>query len=324
MVDKPKTMRILLVDDTRTDRMIMNAYLKKLEHEIIVGENGEQAIDLYRKCKPDLVLLDVIMPVMDGHEVARRIRALKGEWVPIIFLSARTNAGDIAAGIEAGGDDYLTKPVDQTVLAAKMRAMQRIAAMRQRLLDVSTELESANAALQRLVDVDGLTGLANRRHLDRHLAQEAGRCARYKQPLSVIMADVDHFKTFNDLFGHLAGDDCLVSVSRVFEMGIKRSSDLAARYGGEEFCLVLPDTSAHAAQEKAEEIRLAVEALGITHAGTSVSSEVVTLSLGVATRVPKPGISPETLLLEADKALYHAKKAGRNKAKSFLSTANNK
>ncbi len=116
-------MKILLVDDTRTERMIMSSYLEKMGHEVIIGANGREALELYKKGKPDLVLLDVIMPIMDGHQAARSIRSLKDEWVPIIFLSGRTNAEDIAAGIEAGGDDYLTKPVDRIVLTAKMRGM---------------------------------------------------------------------------------------------------------------------------------------------------------------------------------------------------------
>ncbi len=142
-------MKILLVDDSLTERMIMISYLKKLQQEVIVGENGEQAFELYQEHHPDLILLDVIMPVMDGHEVARRIRELKEEWVPIIFLSARTEAADIAEGIRAGGDDYLTKPVDNTLLKAKIKIMHRIVGMRHRLLLVTRKLAKAHESLEK-------------------------------------------------------------------------------------------------------------------------------------------------------------------------------
>ena len=141
-------MKILLVDDTKTERLILTAYLEKLKHEVVHAENGHQAIDLFGSEKPDLVLMDVIMPEMDGYEAARAIRKDESNWSPIIFLSGRVATDDIVAGIDAGGDDYLTKPVDYRILEAKMTAMQRIAKMRHRLLDVSKELEHANAELR--------------------------------------------------------------------------------------------------------------------------------------------------------------------------------
>ena len=235
-------MKILLVDDTSTDLVVLATYLRKMGHEVITCENGEQAFELFKLHQPDLLVLDVIMSGMDGYEVARRIRSLGDEWIPIIFLSSKTRAEDIVAGIEAGGDDYITKPVDQTVLIAKMHAMQRIAEMRKRLLNMTLQLDTANRELSRLVNVDGLTGLASRHFLDQYLENEVNRLGRTHLPLALIMADIDYFKAYNDHFGHIAGDECLKTVSATLQSQLHRPADFAARYGGEEFCIVLPET----------------------------------------------------------------------------------
>lgn len=308
-------MKILLVDDTKTERMIMASYLKKMGHEVIISENGEQAIELFKQNTPDLILLDVIMPVMDGHNTAKKIRSIGDEWIPIIFLSAKAKAEDVAAGIEAGGDDYLTKPVNQTILTAKMNAMQRIALMRQRLIDVTLQLDKVNRKLSRLVNIDGLTGIANRRYLDHYLESELKRLQRSKQPLTVIMADIDHFKVYNDHFGHTAGDECLKAIASTLQNNLDRPADLAARYGGEEFCIILPETDLAGGAHIAERLRIKVEELCIDHAPT-VDRKMVTMSLGVAQcSSQKPRLAIE-LIHEADKAMYQAKQAGRNMVKT--------
>ncbi|VAX10994.1 Response regulator [hydrothermal vent metagenome] len=304
-------MKILIVDDTKTEQIILTSLLKKLGHKVICGENGTQAIALYQSHNPDLILLDVIMPEMDGHEAARRIRSLSGDWIPIIFLSGRVHAADIAAGIEAGGDDYLTKPVDHTVLTAKVHAMQRIAAMRHQLIKVTSELEEANTALQRLAHIDSLTGLTNRRHLDAHLTNMVATCAKTKQPLSVIMIDVDYFKRYNDTYGHPAGDSCLKKIAKVLKRTVTRPCDMTARYGGEEFSVILPDTPLNGAKHVAETIRSNIEKLSIPHTG-SPDFNKVTASFGVASLVPEPDCENHHLLHKADKALYEAKENGRN------------
>ena len=305
-------MRILIADDTATDRMIMSAFLKALGHDIVAVENGQAAITAYLEHKPDLVIMDVLMPGMDGYETVQRLRRLDEEWVPVIFLSACTEPEDIARGIEAGGDDYLAKPFDRTVLKAKMVAMQRIARMRARLLKVSMELESANQALRNLADVDGLTGLANRRFLDRHLAAEVADCSERGLAISVIMIDIDHFKAFNDAYGHLAGDKCLRQAADILREQISRQSDLAARYGGEEFCLVLPNTDIVGATHLAETIRKRVEERAVPNEGGGEKG-IVTFSLGVCTALPSEATPPRDLLKAADAALYEAKQRGRNR-----------
>lgn len=304
-------MNILLVDDTRTEQHIMTVRLNDMGHDVICCSNGKEAIDLYNEYDFDLVIMDVIMPVMDGYEAAQEIRKQEDDWVPIIFLSGRTDPDDIAAGIEAGGDDYLTKPVDETILAAKMSAMKRIAAMRHRLISVSNDLENANDELQKLANADGLTGLANRRIIDEYLDKETARSIRSEQPIAVIMIDIDNFKLYNDTYGHLAGDSCLKKVSKVLKNSVRRPEDLVGRYGGEEFCVVLPNTDMTGASFVAERIRSDVEELNIPHAKSTVGS-VVTLSVGISNRVPGSKSTATQLLSDADKALYKAKSAGKN------------
>ncbi len=304
-------MNILLVDDTRTEQQIMTARLTDMGHDVVCSSNGQEAIDQYRQYDFDLVLMDVIMPIMDGHEAARRIRSLEDDWVPIIFLSGRTNPDDIAAGIAAGGDDYLSKPVDETVLAAKMTAMQRIAAMRHQLIQVSHELEKVNGELQKLADADGLTGLANRRILDEYMEKEINRAIRGKYPIAVIMIDLDNFKAYNDNYGHIAGDSCLKKVSKVLKNTVRRPEDLVGRYGGEEFCVILPNTDLDGAMFVAERIRTEVEAIKIPHSGNT-NHNIVTLSVGTASHIPVQKNLSNQLLDAADRALYNAKMAGKN------------
>lgn len=293
----------------------MASYLKKMGHDVIIGENGEQAVELFKKNQPDLILLDVIMPIMNGHEVTRKIRNMSDEWIPIIFLSAKAKADDIAAGIEAGGDDYLTKPVDRTVLTAKMQAMQRIAAMRQRLLDVTLQLDKVNRELSRLINIDGLTGIANRRYLDHFLEREVKRIARSRKPLTLIMADIDHFKAYNDHFGHLAGDDCLKTIASTLQNQLHRPADFTARYGGEEFCIVLPETDLSGGTRIAEKSRIAIESLNITQAPIAHEKKV-TMSFGVAKCSGTEQCHVKNLLHRADQALYQAKQAGRNQVRT--------
>ncbi len=255
------------------------------------------------------------MPGMDGFEVARRIRQLEqaGEWTPIIFLTARTSDEDLEKAIAVGGDDYLIKPVSETVLAAKVRAMQRIAQMRYSLLVLTRKLDEANQELTRLSSLDGLTAIANRRQFDETLQREWRRASRQGKPVSLLFCDVDYFKQFNDGYGHQVGDECLKAVARTLKDVLRRPADMVARYGGEEFSAVLPDTDVAGALLVAESLRAAVEALGITHR-FSRAAKVVTISVGVATAVPaRHDGSPMPRLKMADEALYVAKENGRNR-----------
>lgn len=306
-------MKILLVDDSPTIRAGTSQMLEKMGHAVTMAENGELALAAYERDRPDLVLMDVTMPVMDGYAAAQQIRTRYPEdWVPIIFLSGASEEQHLERGIRAGGDDYLIKPASYVVLHAKIHAMQRIDDMRRRLLKVSAELGAANRALERMSRQDWLTEIANRRYFDAFLAEEMARARRSKQELCLALCDVDFFKGYNDHYGHQAGDDCLRQVARVLQAACRRPADLPARYGGEEFALVLPETTVSGATQVAESVRNSIVQLNVPHERSAVAG-YVTVSIGVAGLLPTMDSDPEHLIAAADQALYQAKKLGRNR-----------
>ncbi len=314
-------MKVLVIEDTVTSATLVCHQLTKMGLAASHARDGASGIEMFKRERPDLVLLDIIMPGMDGFEVAHRIRQLEqdGDWTPIIFLTARASDGDLQRAIEVGGDDYLVKPVSEVVLKAKVGAMQRIAQMRYSLLVLTRKLDDANRELTRLSAVDGLTGIANRRRFDESLRREWRRASRAQSPVSLLIVDVDCFKPFNDNYGHQVGDECLKAVARTLEQKLRRPTDLVARYGGEEFAAVLPETALEGALGVAELMRDGVESLAITHR-FSVAANVVTISAGVASMVPARGDENgfERLLKSADDALYRAKKSGRNRVAAGL------
>ena len=284
-----------------------------MKFEPLVAESGEQGLEVFAAERPSLVLLDVKMPGIDGYETAQRIRAVRpDEWVPIIFLSASEYDQDLERAIECGGDDYLVKPVSAVVLSAKIRALQRLDHMRRKLLDVSSELTAANQRLEALSHQDGLTGIANRRAFDFLLERQFVEAARRRNAFSVVLCDVDHFKAYNDHYGHVAGDECLRQVARALARSCKRTIDVAARYGGEEFALLLPDTPSAGAQLVAEAARREVAALDLSHA-RSPTSHRVTFSAGIATYDLERDKASSELTTRADEALYRAKDLGRDR-----------
>jgi diguanylate cyclase (GGDEF)-like protein len=306
-------MKALVIDDTLTSSMLICQQLRKMGIESFSARDGATGIELFKERRPDLILLDVVMPGMDGYEVAKRIRQLErdGEWTPIIFLTARTSDEDLERGIAVGGDDFLVKPVSELVLNAKVRAMQRMAQMRYSLVVLTRRLDDANRELIRLSSVDGLTGISNRRQFDDYLAREWARGIRSGASLSLLMCDVDFFKQFNDIYGHQAGDECLKIVASILSRGVRRPADMAARYGGEEFAIILPDTDAEGAALVAEKIRSDLEKVKVEHTGSDKG--VVTMSIGVAALVPdRTATAVDDLLSLADVSLYSAKQRGRN------------
>lgn len=308
-------MKALLIEDSLTSATLIAEQLRAIGIETLLAREGEEAITIFREQRPDLVLLDVILPGMDGFEVAKRLRQLEqhGDWTPMIFLTARTQDEDLRRGIEAGADDYLFKPVSSIVLAAKVRAMQRIAQMRYSLVVLTRRLDEANRELQRLSAIDGLTGISNRRMFDETLLREWRRAQRRNSPVGVIVGDVDYFKRYNDHFGHQGGDDCLRRVAACLRDTVKRPSDMVARYGGEEFAVILPDTDEAGVQQVAESMRAAIEALHMAHA-PAVGQPWVSMSFGAASQTPGRGhTTAELLVSAADQALYQAKAEGRNR-----------
>ena len=306
-------MKTLMIEDSRSTLKLLCEHIKKMRFTPIPADTGAIGIDLFLKERPDLVLLDIILPDLDGFEVARQIRQMEspGDWTPIIFLSSLNKDKDIEEGIAAGGDDYLLKPISEVVLAAKMRAMQRIIQMRQSLLVLTRKLDSANQELKRLTSLDGLTGIPNRRHFDEVLDREWRRAMRQGDELAILMCDIDFFKLYNDTFGHQAGDECLCKVAQALTSTMDRGGDLLARYGGEEFVAVLPGTSLSGASHVAAQMRKAVNDLALEHPGSPVGH--VTASFGVASAVAMPETNPQNVVGAADRALYKAKNAGRNR-----------
>ncbi len=237
-------MKILLAEDVRAVAALMAARLQSFGHEVILAENGRVAVELFRSAAPDLILMDITMPEVDGFGAASRIRAIEATqqwaWTPILFLTATDTVENLIAAIEAGGDDFIPKTVPEPVLQAKMKALARIAAMRQQLI-------RANRQLQELATHDGLTGLYNRRQMDLLLDAAWAEAVRTGQPFGLYMLDIDNFKKFNDRYGHHAGDECLRSVAGAMagavhaanRTGLTRGA-FPARYGGEEFVVVLP------------------------------------------------------------------------------------
>lgn len=307
-------MKILIVDDSATIRTAISLLVQHMGHTVIVANDGAQGLQLYRTEHPELVLIDVMMPVMDGYEAARRMRECSPEddWVPIIFLSSKEADQDLDRAIESGGDDYLVKPVSSVVLNAKIRALHRMETTRRKLLDLSRDLATANRELERLSRHDGLTGIPNRRYFDSYLLAEVRRAARERQSLSLILADIDYFKAFNDCNGHQAGDDCLRRVATTLTAAGRRPADLAARYGGEEFAMILPGTPLDGAVEVAKSVARLIAQLAIPHPQSSIGSSV-TLSQGIVSLNPDHETLPEQLIERADHALYQAKQQGRSR-----------
>lgn len=300
-------MKILLVEDSATLRFAMRNYIIDAGHEPLLARSGEEALQLLENTPVDMIIMDVEMPGLNGFETTRLIREwLAGHWIPIIFVTGLNEDENYREGIEAGGDDYLIKPVSFMIIKAKIRAMERIAEMRDQLNQLNAELEA-------LSQLDSLTQIYNRRTFNELAQQQWALAKRHQQPISALMIDVDHFKLFNDHYGHPAGDACLKKVTQAIKSCLHRSADILGRYGGEEFIVLLPETDAKGAMRVAQAISEALENIQIRH-DVSPSSTYVTASIGGATCLRTTGHDLEELIKNADRALYKAKRAGRNRS----------
>lgn len=298
---------ILLAEDDPVTRMLMTRFLKKAGYEVLAVADGNEALDQMSQRYYPILVTDWEMPSMDGVELCKAVRNLQLDgYVYALLLTARNAKEHIIAGLEAGADDYLIKPVHEPELIARLNTGRRILALEH-------SLRAANERNRILSITDPLTGAFNRRYLMEQLPRELERCRRYASPLSVILCDVDHFKQVNDRFGHAAGDDVLQQFAARIQRSIRSMSDWLARLGGEEFLIVLPETDYRGALLVAEKIRAIVSTAGfLTRAG----DVPVTASFGCAsTELQGPDLSlkAEVLLRTADECLYRSKQGGRNR-----------
>jgi diguanylate cyclase (GGDEF)-like protein len=298
---------VLLVEDDPISRKILKNILLKEGFDVTTVENGRIAIELFKNRFFPIVLSDWLMPEMEGPDLCRAIRRLKSEgYVYIVLLTAKDAKADIISGLNAGADDYLTKPAHRDELIARIKNGLRI-------LELERSLKEANEEIRILSITDTLTGAYNRGYLNQRLPQEIKRSIRYRHPLSLILSDIDHFKKVNDQYGHLAGDHVLKEFVRCIQESIRDQIDWAARYGGEEFLVVLPETDFNGAMLLAERLRETCSQHVITVQDQPIS---ITASFGVtglASEMPQSNISVEILLQQCDDRLYQAKNQGRNR-----------
>ncbi len=290
---------VLIVDDAPDNIELLKRLLKDEDCEVRAAPSGGFALRAVQLSPPDLILLDIRMPDLDGLEVCARLKdSERTRDIPIIFLTALGSTEDEGRGLELGAVDYITKPFNPGIVRARVRNHLRF--VRQRKL------------LEQLAKLDVLTEIPNRRRFDEELEREWKRALRARQPLSLALADVDHFKHYNDTLGHPAGDRALIAVARCLARTLNRPADLAARYGGEEFALLMPETDEAGARSIAGSLLGGVRALNLGYLRSGVQRQL-TVSLGGVTTTPTSGTEPTWLVERADKNLYEAKEGGRNR-----------
>lgn len=288
--------RLLLVDDQRINILTLHELFRE-ECDIFMAMTGEQALETCRKLSPDLILLDVHMEGLDGHEVCLRLKKdPKTRDIPVIFVTAQGTEEDEVLGLELGAVDFIVKPINPIIVRARV--------------NTHLTLKYQSDMLRSLAQLDGLTGVANRRKFDEELERTWRRSLREKTELSIIMIDIDYFKRYNDHYGHLQGDTCLQSVAGALATTVNRPYDLLARYGGEEFVCLLPNTDLNGAVVVAERMQAGVQALQLEHSGSEIG-HLLTVSMGVSAMMANAMDRPQVLMEAADKQLYQAKQAGR-------------
>jgi diguanylate cyclase (GGDEF)-like protein len=292
--------RILIIDDSILNIKMLSDILSE-DYEVLYAQSPEDGLKIAIEEKPSLILLDIIMPKIDGYEICRRIKkdSSIGE-IPVIFITSLNEEREEQKGLEMGAIDYIHKPFSTAVV--KLRVKNHL------------ELKRHRDMLEKLSFIDGLTGIPNRRQFNLFLEHEWHSAMRAHSPISLIMIDIDFFKLFNDNYGHIAGDECLIKVAGALNKVKRRTTDLVARYGGEEFVCILPCTDIDGAYLIAEKLKESIDGLGILHEYSEISRNV-TVSIGVSTLIPMKEDTPEKLIHMADKLLYEAKRNGRNQIK---------
>ncbi len=309
-------LRVLIAEDEPVSRRVLQRAVEQSGNQCQVATNGAEAWELYRAGDVDVVITDWVMPLIDGPELCRRIRAHPGTGYPyVILLTALGDKAHFLEGMHAGADDYLAKPFDAEELEARLLAAGRVLALHQRLADQNAELANLNTALALSARTDPLTGLSNRLRLWEDLQSAHSKLERYPFPYAVALCDVDRFKAYNDRFGHPAGDAALRAVANTIAEQC-RGGDRAYRYGGEEFLVILAAQAAAGAATAMNRIRQAVQTLAIPHKD-NLPAEVLTISCGIAVARPGTKRTQEAVVAEADTALYQAKNGGRNRVVVF-------
>ena len=293
---------LLIIDDDNLNLTQLSKILKP-EYTVRAASGGAAGIKAAEKFMPDLILLDILMPEMDGYRVFEAIKNSEvTTHIPVIFITGLNDKNDEIKGLQLGAVDYISKPFDDIIV--KLRVHQQIRNINQMRI------------IENLSMLDQLTGIPNRRNFDGRMNIEWSRAIREKMSIGFMMIDIDRFKTYNDTYGHPQGDKALIAVAHCISGVLKRSSDFAARWGGEEFSVLLPNADSAGGMMMAEKIREAVEAMEITCADGTITK--VTISIGVNTHIPSPDFTIEEFVSRADRALYESKHAGRNKVSHFI------
>ncbi|XOV78166.1 MAG: diguanylate cyclase [Aestuariibacter sp.] len=288
---------ILIVDDDKHGRKLLNDLLKS-DAKIVLAKNGQQALELVNKCNPTVILMDILMPDINGFQVLEKLKANeRTKNIAILFITALDNHKDEAKGLRMGACDYIHKPFHPDIVVARVKT--------------HLELAKHRKMLEKLVNFDALTAIPNRRHLEQKLESEWTNSVRTGQSIAIAMLDVDHFKIYNDHYGHAAGDQVLKRIANVLEVQLHRPRDVIARYGGEEFCIVLPDTDIEGAAFVMDKCCKAVRDLNIENINSSASN-VVSISVGCSVVEAKQSILCDDARLFADNLLYKAKENGRD------------
>lgn len=292
--------KLLVVDDQPINIQVLYQTFSK-DYQVFMATNGAQALTLAASQQPDLVLLDVVMPEMDGFEVCTQLKSNPMTCaIPVIFLTGHSDEASEAHGLDVGAVDFIFKPINPKIVRARVAT--------------HITLKRQSDLLRSMAYLDGLTGVHNRRYFDEQLTAEWARAVRIGAALSIVILDVDFFKRYNDRYGHQAGDDCLRRVATTIRTSLKRPTDQVARYGGEEFVCLLPHTDLAGSMQVAEQIRKDIEELHLEHADSS-AAPYVTVSLGVCSRTAEQAGSAQQLLTQADAQLYAAKEQGRNRVR---------
>ena len=305
-------MRVLVAEDSALMRAMLRDALLTMGHECIVATDGDDAWKQFQASGADVIISDRLMPGMDGLELCRRVRELPGApYTYFVFLTALAHKNAILEGMQGGADDYLAKPLDLDELRARLIAAERVTGLHRRLAEQAQSLEDSNQKLFEMARTDALTGLGNRLQMLEMLTILQARAERYNNSYAIAMCDLDRFKGYNDTMGHVAGDEVLRRVADILRH-TTRDTDSIYRYGGEELLIVLPEQTLASAELAGERIRRAVAGASMVHPGNAPFG-IVTISIGIAAYDETAGHTFDTMIAEADAALYEAKRTGRNR-----------